>query len=544
MNKHITKALCALTAAAMLCGCGSSNTTSEESVPEPPVTGEVSVFTEALRCDAPTEGNDRVFYEIFVGSFSDSDGDGTGDIRGIIERFDYLNDGNPNSGYSLGVEGIWLSPIFKSPSYHKYDVQDYYAIDEDFGTEDDLKELIALCHERGVKLILDLPINHTSDRCEWFKAFTEARKTGDTDSEYHDFYSVGESVSADGKVFNAIRGTEQFYECNFSGDMPELDFNNAAVVQAVTDIAEHYLDMGVDGFRFDAAKYIFLGEEQKNIDFWNSYIGGLEAKYEGIFTVAEVWAHDSVSLPYTGATSCFNFTMAQLGGEIACAAKGGDVNVYTAYVENRLNELSANGDALLVPFITNHDMDRAAGFLTVASGEMKMAASLYLLLPGAPFIYYGEEIGMKGSRGSANTDANRRLAMLWGDGNTASDPEGATYGADKQNNGTVAAQLKDPDSLFSHYKKLIMIRKAFPEISGGEFTALRFDGTNLGGFVSTLGDSSVAVLHNSTAEPITVNLSQATELSFSEVAAAVGSGDASLDGSQLTLGAQTSVVLK
>ena len=236
--------------------------------------------------------------------------------------------------------------------------------------------------------------------------------------------------------------------------------------------------------------------------------------------------------------------MAQLGGEIACAAKGGDVNVYTAYVENRLNELSANGDALLVPFITNHDMDRAAGFLTVASGEMKMAASLYLLLPGAPFIYYGEEIGMKGSRGSANTDANRRLAMLWGDGNTASDPEGATYGADKQNNGTVAAQLKDPDSLFSHYKKLIMIRKAFPEISGGEFTALRFDGTNLGGFVSTLGDSSVAVLHNSTAEPITVDLSQATELSFSEVAAAVGSGDASLDGSQLTLDAQTSVVLK
>ncbi len=544
MNKHISKALCTLTAAALLCGCTGNTVSDETSVPEPPENGEVSVFSEALRCDAPTDGNDRVFYEIFVGSFSDSDGDGTGDIRGIIERFDYLNDGDPNSGYSLGVEGIWLSPIFKSPSYHKYDVQDYYAIDESFGTEDDLRELIALCHERGVKLILDLPINHTSSRNEWFKAFCKARKAGDTSNEYYNFYSVGESVSADGKVFQAIDGTTQFYECNFSGDMPELDFDNDAVVKAVTDIAEYYLDMGVDGFRFDAAKYIFLGEEQKNIDFWNSYIGGLKAKYEGIFTVAEVWAHDSVSLPYTSATSCFNFSMAQLGGEIACAAKGGDVNVYTAYVENRLNELSANGEALLVPFVTNHDMDRAAGFLTVASGEMKMAASLYLLLPGAPFIYYGEEIGMKGSRGSDNTDANRRLAMLWGDGDTVSDPEGATYGLDKQKNGTAAEQVTDPDSLYSHYKKLIMIRKAFPEISRGEFTALKFVDTKLGGFVSTLGDSSVAVLHNTTAEPITVDLAQATTLSFSEIAAVVGMGDASLDGSQLTLGAQTSAVLR
>ena len=106
----------------------------------------------------------RVFYEIFVGSFSDSDGDGTGDLRGIINRMDYLNDGDPQSGRSLGIEGIWLTPIFLSPTYHKYDVTDYYQLDPAFGTMDDLKDLIALCHERDVKLILDLPLNHTGSQ--------------------------------------------------------------------------------------------------------------------------------------------------------------------------------------------------------------------------------------------------------------------------------------------------------------------------------------------------------------------------------------------
>ena len=122
--------------------------------------GEAVVLEKGADVPAPDD-NARVFYEIFVGSFSDSDGDGIGDLRGIIKRMDYLNDGDPASGLSLGVEGVWLTPIFASPSYHKYDVTDYRTIDPAFGTMDDLRELIALCHERGVKLILDLPVNHT-----------------------------------------------------------------------------------------------------------------------------------------------------------------------------------------------------------------------------------------------------------------------------------------------------------------------------------------------------------------------------------------------
>lgn len=545
------KLLCSLTAASiLLCGCSDSGTSAVESASAPtneeaPVTNELIISDEALAPVGTDTGNARVFYEIFVGSFSDSDGDGVGDIRGIIDRFDYLNDGDPASGLSLGAEGIWLTPIFESPSYHKYDVADYYKIDEQFGTAEDLQELIALCHERDVKLILDLPINHTSDKNPWFTQFAAARRTGDAENEYYDFYSVSDSVSSDGRVFSQISGTTEYYECNFSGDMPELNFDNADVVQAVTDVAEYYLEMGVDGFRFDAAKYIFLGEEERNTEFWNSYISALREKHSDIFTVAEVWAHDSITLPYFSATNCFNFTMSQLSGQVTAAAKGGDVNTYTEYVQQYLADIKAlNGSAMMIPFVANHDTDRAAGFLSVSSGEAKMAANLYLLLPGAPFIYYGEEIGMKGSRGSANTDANRRLAMLWGDGDTVTDPEDTTYTSDKQINGTVSDQLLDPNSLYNHYKKLLMIRKAYPEIALGEFTALQFTDTKLGGFTSSYEGSCVAVIHNTTTETVTVDLSAAAEITLTDIRTVIGSGSATLDGTKLTVDPQTTVILK
>ena len=547
MKKHKSFAL--LTACLLLCGCADSTTSSMENADTPPVaevvTDEFVISDEALAPAYEDFGNARVFYEIFVGSFSDSNGDGIGDIQGIIDRFDYLNDGDPDSGLSLGIEGIWLTPIFTSPSYHKYDVADYYKIDEQFGTMEDLQKLITLCHERDVKFILDLPINHTSDRNQWFTEFATARRNGDTENPYYDFYSVSDSVSSDGRVFSQISGSSEYYECNFAGDMPELNFDNSAVIKAVTDVAEYYLDMGVDGFRFDAAKYIFLGEEERNTAFWDSYIGTLRENHSDIFTVAEVWAHDSITLPYFSSTNCFNFSMSQLSGQVAAAAKGGDVNSYTAYVEQYLNDINGqNSSAMMIPFVANHDMDRAAGFLSVASGEAKMAANLYLLLPGAPFIYYGEEIGIKGSRGSANTDANRRLAMLWGDGDTVSDPEGTTYAADKQLNGTVSDQLLDENSLYNHHKKLIMIRKAYPEIALGEYKALKFTDTKLGGALSTYNGSSVAVIHNTTAEAITVDLNTATDIPFGVIRISSGAGSANLDGSTFTLDSHTSVILK
>lgn len=527
-----------LMAGVLLCGCTGCNGGEEPAsgTNEPLTVNEVSVAEGLSPVGESTEN--RVFYEIFVGSFADSDGDGTGDLRGIIQRFDYLNDGDPCSGFSLGVEGIWLSPVFLSPSYHKYDVEDYYTIDPTFGTTEDLQELISLCHERDVKLILDLPINHTSDKNEWFVKFCEAHRADDTASPWYNWYSYGDSVSADGRVFGQISGAEEFYECNFSNDMPELDFGNPEVVGALTDVAAHYLDMGVDGFRFDAAKYIFFGEEQNNVQFWEQYLGSLREKYDGMFSVAEVWAHDSIIQPYLSATTCFSFGSSQLSGQIATTAKGGDVDSYTAYVEEYLRMTGEN--STMAQFIANHDMDRAAGFLPVSGGEMAMAASLYLLSPGTPFIYYGEEIGMKGSRGSADTDANRRLAMLWGEGNTACDPVGATYSADKQINGSVAEQRLDENSLYSHYKRLLMVRRAYPEIADGTYTALEFPNAKAGGFISELNGSRVMVLHNTTKEAVTLDIAT---YAMKEVVFTTGAG-AVLQNGRVTIEGQTTVILK
>ena len=170
----------------MSCAICAGISSSEESVSIEQ--GEVNVLDNTLN-PIQASDNNRVFYEIFVGSFSDSNGDGIGDLRGIINRMDYLNDGDINSGKSLNVEGIWLSPIFKSPSYHKYDVTDYYQIDPTFGSEEDLVELINLCHERNVKIIIDLPINHTSKSNLWFLKFSQAHKENNIESPFYDFYS-------------------------------------------------------------------------------------------------------------------------------------------------------------------------------------------------------------------------------------------------------------------------------------------------------------------------------------------------------------------
>ncbi len=493
----------------------------------------------------PAGDNCRVFYEIFVGSFSDSDGDGTGDLRGIIDRMDYLNDGDDGDGLSLGVEGLWLSPIFTSGSYHKYDADDYYAIDPAFGTEDDLRELAELCHERNVKVILDLAINHTGLQNPWFQAFAQARRDGDADDPYYDFYACyteGEPVPA-GRTFAKLSGTDVYYECNFSEAMPELDYDNDDVRQAVLDVARHYLDLGVDGFRFDAAKYIYFGDDAKSAAFWQWYMDRLREAYPDMYAVAEVWDSDTVTDRYYPALNCFDFTVAQASGLIAQAAQGGNVNKYTAYVQDYLDRVKAlNGDALFVPFVANHDMDRAAGYLTSATGRMQMAANLYLLSPGSPFLYYGEELGARGSRGGSTTDANRRLKMEWGDGDTVEDPEGASYDHDRAN-ATAAEQMADEGSLYSYYKRLIMLRKAEPAIVHGDYTALALEGTNAGGFISRYGDDTVMVLHNTTQDAVTLNLADVTGLEITGIHAAIGLGNAALEGTVLTLDAQTSVVL-
>ncbi len=496
----------------------------------------------------PIDDNYRVFYQIFVGSFSDSDGDGTGDLKGIINRMDYLNDGNVNSGESLGVQGLWLSPVFASPSYHKYDTTSYYRIDPAFGTEEDLKELLDICHERNVKVILDLVINHTSTSNLWYKRFELAQQAGRTDDKYYNFYSWADNNSRiPGSAYSKISGTDHYYECNFSGDMPELNYDNEEVFTEMLNVAKYWLDLGVDGFRFDAIKYIYFGNTPKSVEFWKKYMAELKKMKPDIYCVGECWSADAETLQYISALNCFNFQMAQAEGYIANAAKGSNIAIFTGYVEDYQDKVQkANPDAMTIPFISNHDMDRAAGYLTLASNRSKMAANLYILSFGSPFIYYGEEIGLKGSRGSSNTDANRRLAMFWGDGDTVKDPVGTTYDSAKQTNGSVENQLKDEDSQLRYYQKLIALRNKYPEIARGEYDSLEFGISSFGGFRITYEGSEFILLHNTKDKDAEIDLSTCSELKGAQfrICDFIGQGEASLEGNTLTTGPQTSVILK
>lgn len=489
-----------------------------------------------------TDDNYRVFYQIFVGSFSDSNGDGIGDLRGIINRFDYLNDGNVNSTESLGVQGIWLSPIFTSPSYHKYDTTNYYEIDPKFGTMADLEELIELCHSRNVKLILDLVLNHTSNQHQYFKQFVSAHKFGDTEDPYYDYYCYGSIEDLKGKSFYKISGTnDEYYEGNFSSDMPEPNFDNAKVRQDCVDVAKYYLDKGIDGFRFDAIKYIYYGETERSVEFWDWYMDQLKAIKPDIYCVGECWSSDSEILQYTSELNCFAFQTSGSEGAICNGAKlNGSVSSFTNYVISFLDQLNeTSSDAMFIPFFSNHDQDRSAGYPTYANKQM--AANLYILCSGSPFIYYGEEIGMTGSRGSASTDANRRMAMVWGDGDTVANPEGTTY--KNQIVEGVSVQDEDEDSLLNHYRKLISIRIKYPEIARGNYTALTYSEKKFGGFKVEYQGSTLCILHNTDSEELQIDLGAKGSFNFDTIAECLG-GNAKLEGSVLTISGQTTVIIK
>ena len=499
----------------------------------------------------PINDNYRTFYQIFVGSFSDSNGDGIGDIRGIINEFDYLNDGNINSGKSLGVQGIWLSPIFSSPTYHKYDAVDYYKIDWRFGTEADLKELIELCHERNVKLILDIAINHTSEQHEWFKNFKNARMSGDVSNKYYDYYTaVTTAEKVNGRNYQKIAGIDGWYECNFSGSMPELNFDNPEVKEEALNIAKYYLDLGVDGFRFDAIKYIYYGDTAASVSFWEWYMAELRKLKPDIYCVGECWSGDTEILEYYGAMDCFGFAFSQHEGAIATAAKGmSNISNYTGYVSSWQMRTSAkNPNGMVMSFLSNHDMDRIAGAF-VTENNMRMAANLNILTPGSPFIYYGEELGLRGSRGSANTDANRRLAMPWGtEENVVSNPTGANYPEANQIKSTVASQIADENSLYNYYCDLIAIRHKYSAIARGKYISIVTTEKNLGGFLIEYNDERLCIMHNTSAtDEITYDLSKASALAgFAqfELGDFIGVSNAKIDGTSLTVGPQTSVVIK
>lgn len=422
-----------------------------------------------------------VYYEIFVGSFYDSDEDGMGDLEGVRQKLDYIQ-------YDLGATGIWLMPISPSPTYHKYDVTDYKGVDPAYGSMEDFDNLVNEMNERNMDLILDFVLNHSSSQHPWFIKAKKAQLDGTCEiTPECDFYNFSDTYKG---RYHKINDT-LYYEGGFWDQMPDLNLYNETVKQEILDSAKFWLDKGVKGFRLDATTHFFDDSHQDNIEFLAWFNDEVKSYKQDAYIVGEAWTGEGIVKDmYTSNTdSFFNFGVAQNTGTIVKAIrsqKGKPLAESISQYNQAIKEKNPN--AIDAPFISNHDNNRSAGYLAKLE-DQKLAASIYLLMPGNPFIYYGEEIAMKGS----GRDENKRLPMNW----SATDSKGMTSGPKDaeytiKQSFDVAESLKDKDSLLNHYKEVIKVRNRFPEISRGIMKSLDLGHDAL--YAADYGN--VIVIHN------------------------------------------------
>lgn len=415
-----------------------------------------------------TPTHERVFYEIFVASFFDSDGNGVGDLNGVTKNLDYVSD-------YLGAKGIWLMPIMKSPTYHKYDVTDYYAVDKSFGTTEDFRALAQACDEKDIILIIDLPLNHSSSQHSWFyqacsgvEPYASWYNFSDTfKSGYHQvssgFTSLAESLG------NKVPG--KYYEGHFTSSMPDLNLDDPLLREEILKICKYWMDLGVDGFRLDAVLWFYNSNNNLNNEFLNWLTYELKKINPDVYMVGEGWADGSsiLKLHESDLTTFFNFTFAQSTGKIISSIRSGKGEALAVDFQKWYDSLPENSiDSL---FLANHDMPRSSGALLGKLELQKQAASVYLLMPGSPYVYYGEEIGMQGGSGK---DENKRTSFVW----SVENFEGTTKspaGADdiRKISAGVVQQKKDKNSLLAFYKKVISIRNQYPVIATGKYNVIK-----------------------------------------------------------------------
>ena len=476
---------------------------------------------DAQAQDAPNADlpwwNDRVFYEVFVRSFHDSDGDGIGDLRGLIEKLDYLNDGDPATTDDLGVTGIWLMPVMQSPSYHGYDVVDYYTIEQDYGTNDDFLELMAEAHQRGIVVIVDLVLNHTSSQNPWFKAWRAG------DDAYEDWYiSQPYQPAFNGPWGQKVwyrKNADEFYYALFWSEMPDLNYETPAVTEQIQDISRFWLDdMGADGFRLDAIKYLF--EEGRELEHVAETFTWLEGYHDFVhdvepdaLMVGEIWDPTPRITPYVGDKMdiAFEFDFATA---ILTAARGGNANAIS-FTLSRLVRSYPPGQ--FATFITNHDQNRVMSELQADENAAKVAASVLLTSPGVPFIYYGEEIGMVG-RGDHE---NIRTPMQWDDVQGGGFTTGRAWEAFSDNLKThnVAGMAGDPDSLLNHYRSLIHLRNDHVALRTGETLVLKGGNLNVYSALRYTDDETLLIVVNLSKDTIT---DYALEMSMGPLEGEVG----------------------
>lgn len=474
---------------------GSTATPEASSAPADPVYGLGPVEQKA-------SGNRQgVYYEVFVRAFADSNGDGIGDLKGLTQKLDFLNDGKAETTNDLNVTGIWMMPINKSPSYHGYDVSDYYDINPEYGTLADFDNLVAEAHKRGISIMMDLVLNHTSTENTWFT------QSADPNSPFRSWYrwtadgSEGYNLNASvwgHKVWNAFGGSS-YYAIFWSG-MPDLNYDTQAVRDEIKKVAGFWLDKGVDGFRLDAVPHIYGSNElpnmesgiDKTVTFWKEFTDYCHEKKPGSLIVGEV-LESSTQTRATYLPSLDSTFHIGLGDQITNAIKAGSSknNYLAKFIENNYTQYTAaNPNYVDAPVLSNHDQNRIIGSVLGKPELMKAAASIYLTLEGIPFIYYGEEIGMYG----AKPDEDIRLPYVWG----GNDPVQSKWRESKYKDVVipVSEQEKDPNSLLTHYKRLIRVKAENEALYAGKFKALESGNNAIVLYSMTSQNQTALVMHN------------------------------------------------
>lgn len=452
-------------------------------------------------CDIDTEvtsyetywWNDAVFYEIFVRSFYDSDGDGIGDFQGIIEKLDYLNDGDPSTNDDLGITGIWLMPMLESPTYHGYDVTDYYATEPDYGTLADFQELLDEAHDRGIKVIIDFVMNHCSNQHPWFT------QSANNQNNYRNWFIWSDTDPG----FNGPWGQDVWHYKNgsyyyglFWSGMPDLNYSHEPVKTEMFNAAEYWLNKGIDGFRLDAIKYLDEnGDTLEDTPETFQLLEDFHAMYKNAnpdaFTVGEVWSNTSSIIPYVQNDRldvCFEFDLA---GSIINSVHNHDATG----IENQIQTVQSGYPKLqYATFLTNHDMDRIYSQFGSSAEDMKLAASIYLTMPGIPFVYYGEEIGMTGT----GAHENIRRPMQWTDGVYAGFSSNTPWQAvgDNYTTNNVADMQDDENSLLNHYREMIHIRNNNSPLRRGYLLSVENSNSSILSYARIHNKEAVIVVSN------------------------------------------------
>jgi len=424
-----------------------------------------------------------VFYEVFVRSYSDSNGDGIGDLPGLTAHLDELNDGNPNSTSSLHVDALWLMPIFPSPSYHGYDVTDYESINPDYGTLADFDALVAAAHARGIKIILDMVLNHTSSEHPWFLNSQQGPTA--TERDWYDWLPSDPYWN-----LTAIVTSDPWYPLNnayyygfFSSAMPDLNHGNADVQAQLMDAMTFWLQRGVDGFRFDAVRYFFyyvsgntpyVVDQPQTYAYLQQILTTLQSKFPEAYMVAEVWAGESVESTYLGSVQ-HAFAFDEASAMVGSGQSSASTPIINQLRTSRGYLTQADGGLALTfeaPFLSNHDQVRVMRQLGNDTMAARASAATLFAMPGTPFVYYGEDLGMMGGPNSATTDLDKRTPYPWSStapnyGFTTS-ASGPWYSAPEDAGVDLSDEQGDSSSLWSLYRKLISVRHGQAALSGDD----------------------------------------------------------------------------